>query len=89
MLLHHLAVLGDDLVLLEAGQALQLHLEDALRLRLGQAVAVRGQAEVRGARPSGRDRVRGGALEHLLDQRRAPGLRHQRALAPRPASAPP
>ena len=51
----HLAVLGDDLVLLEAGEALQLHLEDALRLRVGQAVAVVGvQAEVRG-QPLGRE----------------------------------
>jgi hypothetical protein len=35
----HLAVFGEDLVLLEAGEALQLHLEDALRLHVRQAVA--------------------------------------------------
>ena len=37
-LLHHLAVLGNDLVLLEAGEALQAHLQDFLRLVVRQAV---------------------------------------------------
>jgi hypothetical protein len=52
---HHLAVFGDDLVLLEAGQALQAQLQDGLGLGVGQAVAVRLQAEP-GASPSGRKR---------------------------------
>ncbi len=46
-LLDHLAVLGDDLVLLEAGEALQAQFEDRLGLRLGQAVALGGEAEFR------------------------------------------
>jgi hypothetical protein len=33
---HHLLVLGDDLVLLEAGQALQTQFEDGLGLGVGQ-----------------------------------------------------
>ena len=35
---HHLFVFNNDLVLLQAGQALQAHLQDLLRLRLRQTV---------------------------------------------------
>jgi hypothetical protein len=39
---HHLAVLADDLVLLQPGQALQAHLQDLLRLRRRTAVQAVG-----------------------------------------------
>ena len=45
-LVHHFLVLADDLVLLHIGQALQLHFENALRLRFGEAVAGFLQAEI-------------------------------------------
>jgi hypothetical protein len=52
---HHLLVLADDLVLLQAGQALQAHLQDFLRLVVAQAVQAIGlQAVAAPAGPSGR-----------------------------------
>ena len=52
---HHVLVLGDDLVLLQAGQALQAHLQDFLGLRVGQLVqAVGCPCRIRARRPSGR-----------------------------------
>ena len=41
---HDVFVLGDDLVLLQAGQALQAHLQDLLRLGVRQAVQAVGPA---------------------------------------------
>jgi hypothetical protein len=46
--LDHLAVLVADLVLLQAGEALQAQLEDRLRLRVGQEIALGLQAEILG-----------------------------------------
>ena len=74
--LEQLPVLLDDLVLLERGEALELHLEDALRLRLRQAIAVGAQAVARGAAGEPRRAV-GGAREHVGDELRRPGLREQ------------
>ncbi len=53
-LAHHFAVLADDLVLLEPGQALQAHLQDFLRLRVGQPVQAVGLHAERRLQPSGR-----------------------------------
>jgi hypothetical protein len=70
------AIFADDLVGLEVGQALQLHLEDALRLDLGQVVAVGVQAEL-GADVD-RARIFGiDAGQHLLDHRRLPRAAEQ------------
>ena len=76
---HDVLVLGDDLVLFEAGQALQAELEDGLRLRVGEPVALSGKTELGGQsfRPRGVGRR---ALQHLLDHRAAPGPFHQAAL---------
>ena len=72
---HHLTVLADDLVLLQPGQALQAHLQDLLRLIVGQAIqavglhaVARGQAfgAVRGT-AAGRHLL--GAREHLSHHR--------------------
>ena len=76
---HHLAVFADDLVLLEAGQALQAKLEDRLGLGLGQTIALRLQAVLR-VQPFRPVAVGERARQHLLDQRRAPLARHQLAL---------
>ena len=74
-LLHHLAVLGDDLVLLEAGQALQAHLEDRLRLRVGQPVSPSSvQAESRSrALPAEHDvwRARARSISSTSGERQA------------------
>ena len=57
---HHVLVLADDLVLLEAGQALQAHLQDFAGLVIRQAVEAVGldaelaSASLRGGRPRGR-----------------------------------
>ena len=69
--------------MLQAGQSLQAQLEDRLRLRVGQVVTARGGAllpsEFR--RETFRSRgLGGGALEHVLDQSRAPALGHQGGL---------
>ncbi len=53
-LVHHLLVFGNDLVLLQAGQALQAQFQDRLGLGFGQAVALGRQAELR-RQPSGRE----------------------------------
>ena len=76
---HHLAVLAGDLVLLETGQALQAHLEDRLRLRVREPVALGRRAEVR-REPLGPRLVGDRALQHLVDDRAAPGPTHQRDL---------
>ena len=47
-LVHHLFVFRDNLVLFKTGQALQLHFENALRLRLGQTVAAGAQSKLLG-----------------------------------------
>jgi hypothetical protein len=56
---HHFLVFGNDLVLLQAGQALQAHLQNFLRLRVRQAV----QAVCAHAVVAGPDR-RGGSRRH-------------------------
>ncbi len=90
-LCHHFAVLADDLVLLEAGQALQTHLQDFLGLRVGQAVQpvglhaerrVQAFRAVRGA-AAGRRVLALGTREHLAHERRIPRLRHQLRLRDR------
>ena len=75
---HHLAVFADDLVLFHVGQALQLHLEDALGLHIRQPVAAGRQAELdrQAFRPVA---VGHRARQHLLDQQRTPGAAHQLA----------
>ena len=74
---HHFAVLGEDLVLLQTGEALQAQFEDGLRLHFGEAVALRRQAEAFG-QILGAIGVGHRARQHLLDQHRAPGARQQR-----------
>ncbi len=80
---HDLLVLADDLVLLEAGQALQPHLQDLAGLRVGQAVqpvglqpVVLGQAH-RAVRRAPAGGAGFGAGEHLAHQRRVPAAGHQ------------
>ena len=78
---HHVLVLAEDLVLLEAGQPLQPQLENRLRLRVGQPVAAAGRLPaVLRQEPVRPRRVGRRALQHVLDQRRAPGARHQAGL---------
>ena len=77
--LEQLLVVGEDLLLLEAGEPLELHLEDALRLGIGEPVPVSGQAEVR-AEVLGLRRAFGRALEHLGHELRRPALPHQALL---------
>ena len=67
---------GNDLVALETGQALQPELEDRLRLRFGELVAARRQAVLDGE-PFRTRRVERRALEHLRHRRRGPQLAHQ------------
>ena len=64
--------LGRDLVLLEAGQAMQAQVEDGLRLRVGKPVAVRraGRTRPRGRRAASTDLAR--ALQHLRHGARRP-----------------
>jgi hypothetical protein len=75
-LLKQLRELGDDLVLLEAGQSVQAQVEDRLGLDLGQAVGAVVQSEfVRDAVGTGR-RI-AGARQHGGHRARAPGPRQQ------------
>ena len=83
-LFHHLLVLADDLVLLQAGQALQAHLQDFLGLGFRQAVQpVLAHAEFAlqavGAVVIGIDHatVLARAGEHLAHQLAVPGPAHQ------------
>ncbi|EKE17239.1 MAG: hypothetical protein ACD_10C00550G0001 [uncultured bacterium] len=76
---HHVLVLADDLVLLEAGQALQAQLENGLRLGIGQTIALFGETEL------GRQAIRARGIgscphQHFLDHRAAPLALHQPAL---------
>ncbi len=76
---HDLFVLVDDLLPLQAGQALQLHFEDTLRLHLGESVASGLQSII--ASQAFRSRcghVR--AFQHALNKLRVPHSRHQLAL---------
>ncbi len=50
---HHVAVLADDLVLLQPGQALQAHLQDLAGLVVGQAVQAIGLQAVLRRQPLG------------------------------------
>ncbi len=71
-----LAVLGDDLVLLEPGEPVQPHVEDRLRLRVGQPVGPAGESGLGRQLP----RARGdgaGALEQLAHDARRPGAREE------------
>ncbi len=79
---HDVAVLAEDLVLLQTGQPLQPQLEDRLRLRFGEPVSGTGVRVLR--LPAELDReslgprgLGGRAGEHFLDQRRAPAPAHQ------------
>ena len=65
-------VLLDDPVLLEAGEAIEAHVQNRLRLRFGQVVGLAFQPEFsRQVRGPGGDRAR--ALEELRHNARAPG----------------
>ena len=66
-----------DLIAAERRQALQTHLEDFLRLPLGQVVAVILQAELRRQVLRARD-LGAGAFQHGQHQARRPGTGHQR-----------
>ena len=87
---HHLFVFRNDLVLLQAGEALQAHLQNLLRLGVGQAVeAVLAHAELAlqpfGAVIVGLDgaAIGAGAGQHLAHQRTVPAAGHQRAFGDR------
>jgi hypothetical protein len=87
---HDVLVLGNDLVLLEAGQALQAHLQDFLRLRFRQAIeAVAAHAvfalEAFGTVVVGVDHAAIGARarEHLAHQLAVPAAGHQLGLGDR------
>ncbi len=88
-LAHHVAVLVDDLVLLEPGEALQAHLQDLLRLVVRQPVQAVGLHAVVGRQPVGSERVAAagrvglGAREHLAHERRVPRTPHQLLLRDR------
>ena len=53
-LLQQLLELGDDLVLLESGEPVQAHLQNRLRLCLGQPIAARRRYPSAAISPSGR-----------------------------------
>ena len=75
------AVFAHDLVLLQAGQALQTHFQNGLGLRFGQAIAVGHQPQPLGqALRTGGGAVAGGTVEHVLHHTGTPGTRHQGAL---------
>ncbi len=78
-LVHRLPVLGHDLVLLQRGQVLQPHLEDALRLDVREPVASLLEAEF-SRQPLGPGSLPRAAREQVLDQLRAPETSHQLAL---------
>ncbi len=87
---HDVLVFGDDLVLFQAGQALQAHLQDFLGLRFGEAVqAVLAHAvfafQSLGAIVIGVHdaAVRAGASEHLAHQLAVPRPVHQLGLGDR------
>ena len=83
-LLDDLAVLLDDLVLLEAGEPLQAHLQDLLRLHVREPVHVARQPDRRvDALGLERGNVGAGALEHLACDAGAPAARHQAFLGDR------
>ena len=76
---HHLAVLGDDLLLLQPGQPLQAHLQDLACLHLGQLVGTVGLQPgvwINTLRPQRRHVARS-ALDHLGRNARRPGPRQQ------------
>ena len=76
---HHLAVLGDDLLLLQPGQPLQAHLQDLACLHLGQligAVGLKPRVRIDAFR-SQRRHVARRALDHLGRNARRPGPRQQ------------
>ena len=84
-----LAVLGDDLVLLEPREPMQAHVENGLRLRLGQPVAARRQAQAPAPARSAASRSLPGALQQLRHDAGRPGARQQACARLAPASAPP
>src|SRR3569623_1010705 len=69
-------VLVDDLFLLEAGEGMQAQIEDGLGLSVGQTIAAIDETEfhreILGPRGRG-----SGTRQHLDDEARRPGLRHQ------------
>ena len=80
---HHLAVFAGDLVLLESGQALQPQLEDRLRLRVGQPIALRrasAASRTPAARPSGRAASAAARFSISSTSGERHVLRHQRGL---------
>ncbi len=76
-LLEQLGELGDDLVLLETGQAMQPQVEDGLGLDLGEPVGAVVQAELVREAVGTRRRV-AGARQHRGHRARPPGARLQR-----------
>jgi len=62
-----LAILGQDLLLLQRGEPLQLHLQDALCLRFGETIAVFVQPEL-GRQAIGPRTGDIGSRQHLLHQ---------------------
>ena len=74
-----LLVFRDDLVLFEPGQPIEPHVENGLRLDLGEAIAPRGDSQRRGLAIGSRvDRAR--TRQHLGNRTRHPHPRHQRHL---------
>ena len=87
---HHLLVFGNDLVLLQAGQALQPHLEDFLRLGIRESVQpvaahAEGFRQAVGPVVVGVDHATVGACprKHRAYQRAVPGPVHQLGLGDR------
>ncbi|MNY04315.1 hypothetical protein D3C86_1369840 [compost metagenome] len=86
---HHFAVFLDDLVLLQAGEALQAHLQDFLRLAVGEAIqAIRLHAEhggqaIRAIRGTAAGSVAFGTRKHVAHEGRVPRLGHQLLLGDR------
>ena len=77
--LHHFAILVGDFFLLEPGQSLQSQLEDRLRLAVRQSVAV-CMPPIFGRKALRTRRIGQRAFQHLFDNGRTPGFRHQRCL---------
>ena len=81
---HHLFVFGHDFVLLQPGQALQAHLQNLLRLRVGQAVQAISAHAVVALQPVravvvgiNGAAVGAAAGQHLAHQLAVPGALHQ------------
>ena len=69
--------LGEDFFLLEAGQPIQAHVQDGLRLGLGEPIAAFDDAQL-GGFAFGPRADGAGALQHFRDRAGSPRPRHQR-----------